>query len=267
MHRTTVKKPSDYYYSSMRLMLTSLTFSISLIIVSLSLSTAPDYMKVILACTSGPIMLASALSVYMEDRYGRHNLSYLINRVIQSVVVGVVFRYGSEDASVGQQLVFIYLLVFGTYLPRAANLARVLVGIIVMSASYKNSQVYWVVGLTNVDSLIEVAMLFCQWQGKLQDKKENQEKGFDLREINGGDFGVLRKSEKIENLNKKKGQKLRFDNKEVPGNTFRDLKNGEDGLFKARDVIVNVNFSGVEPIRTVINTLKSKRIRGLFQVR
>ena len=225
------------YYPAVRLMVASLSFSVATVMIALELKGTTDPFKIIIACSAGPILLTSALAVYMEPKHGKHNICYVLNRVMQGIVAGVIFRF-SNDIPTAQQLIFLYLLVFATYIPRVAQILRLLVCVIALSAHHQNSQVYWVTGVTHIDALIEVLMFSCQWQAERtksdfsdKPKKSKYEDRIGAIKVNQG----KRDSRSSAIFG---GQDLDRRSKDS-----RDSALYEDRILNAREVIFNVNVA------------------------
>ncbi len=226
------------YYPAVRLMVASLSFSVATVMIALELKGTADPFKIIIACSAGPILLTSALAVYMEPKHGRHNICYVLNRVMQGVVAGVIFRF-SDDASTAQQLIFLYLLVFATYVPRVAQVLRLLVCVIALSAHHQNAQVYWVTGVTHVDALLEVLMFSCQWQAE-RTKSSFGDKATKKTKLEDR-IGVL----KI-NQNKRDSRGSGILGPQDPDRRSKDSRDSalfEDRILNAREVVFNVNVA------------------------
>jgi hypothetical protein len=223
------------YYPAVRLMVASLSFSVATVMIALELKGTTDPFKIVIACAAGPILLTSALAVYMEPKHGKHNICYVLNRVMQAVVAGVIFRF-SDDVPTAQQLIFLYLLVFATYIPRVAQVLRLLVCVIALSSHHQDSQVYWVTGVTHLDALLEVLMLSCQWQA------ERTRSGFPEK--------ALKKSRYEERMGViKAGQNKRgsviFGAPELDRRSKDSRDSGlyDDRVVNAREVVFNVNVA------------------------
>ena len=232
--------PSSHldYYPAVRLMVASLSFSVATVMIALELKGAADPFKIVIACSAGPILLTSALAVYMEPKHGKHNICYVLNRVMQGVVAGVIFRF-SDDVSTAQQLIFLYLLVFATYVPRVAQVLRLLVCVIALSAQHRNSQVYWATGVTHIDALLEVLMFSCQWQA------ERTKSDFSEKTSKKGKYEDRVSLIKTGQKREPRGS-LIFGGQEADRRSRDSRDSGlyDERVVNAREVIFNVNVAG-----------------------